>query len=105
MTLKELETGKSAVIRTVGGKVRLRQHFLDMGMIPGAEVDGSEIGTYGGSEWNCRCMDMSWTLRLAEADQIERLRQLTRRTRSHAGKERLQPIAHPDFGEEGKISF
>ena len=38
MTLKDLEIGKSAVIKTVGGKGALRQHFLDMGMIPGAEV-------------------------------------------------------------------
>ena len=38
MTLKELEIGKSAVIRQVGGEGALRQHFLDMGMIPGAEV-------------------------------------------------------------------
>ena len=38
MTLKELAIGKSAVIRTVGASGALRQHFLDMGMIPGAEV-------------------------------------------------------------------
>ena len=36
MTLKELEIGKSAVIETVGGSGELRQHFLDMGMIPGS---------------------------------------------------------------------
>ena len=40
MTLKELAIGKSAVIRTVGASGALRQHFLDMGMIPG--------GSYGG---------------------------------------------------------
>ena len=38
MTLKELEIGKSAVIETVGGEGNLRQHFLDMGVIPVAEV-------------------------------------------------------------------
>ena len=38
MTLKELEIGKSAVIRQVGGEGALRQHFLDMGVIPGAET-------------------------------------------------------------------
>ena len=38
MTLKELEIGKSAVIKVVGGEGALRQHFLDMGVIPGAEV-------------------------------------------------------------------
>ena len=45
MTLKDLEIGKSAVIRQVGGKGALRQHFLDMGIIPGAEVTVvSELG-------------------------------------------------------------
>ena len=38
MTLKELEIGKSAVIKVVGGEGALRQHFLDMGVIPGAEA-------------------------------------------------------------------
>ena len=37
MTLKELQIGKSAVVDTVGGSGALRQHFLDMGLIPGAE--------------------------------------------------------------------
>ena len=36
MTLKELRPGESAVILSVGGKGALRQHFLDMGVIPGA---------------------------------------------------------------------
>ena len=44
MTLKELEIGKSAVIETVGGSGELRQHFLDMGMIPG---DGGKAGSDG----------------------------------------------------------
>ena len=38
MTLRDLKIGESAVIRTVGGEGALRQHFLDMGVIPGAEV-------------------------------------------------------------------
>lgn len=38
MTLKELELGKSAIITSVGGEGSLRQHFLDMGVIPGAQV-------------------------------------------------------------------
>ena len=38
MTLKELGIGQSAIIETVGGTGALRQHFLDMGVIPGAEV-------------------------------------------------------------------
>ena len=38
MTLKDLPIGKTATIRTVGGEGALRQHFLDMGIIPKAEV-------------------------------------------------------------------
>ena len=47
MTLKELEVGKSAVIRRVGGEGALRQHFLDMGMIPGAEVTVIKLAPMG----------------------------------------------------------
>jgi ferrous iron transport protein B len=47
MTLKELEIGKSAVIKTVGGAGALRQHFLDMGMIPGAEVTVVKLAPMG----------------------------------------------------------
>lgn len=49
MTLKELEVGKSAVIRRVGGEGALRQHFLDMGMIPGAEVTVIKLAPMGGT--------------------------------------------------------
>ena len=38
MTLKDIKIGKSAIVTTVGGEGALRQHFLDMGVIPGAEV-------------------------------------------------------------------
>ena len=47
MTLKELEVGRSAVIRTVGGEGALRQHFLDMGVIPGAEVTLIKLAPMG----------------------------------------------------------
>ena len=38
MTIKDLPAGKSATILKVGGDGALRQHFLDMGLIQGAEV-------------------------------------------------------------------
>lgn len=47
MTLKELAIGKSAVIRTVGASGALRQHFLDMGMIPGCGSYGGKVCTDG----------------------------------------------------------
>ena len=100
MTLKELETGKSAVIRTVGGKGALRQHFLDMGMIPGAEVTVVKLAPLG-DPMELQVHGYELTLRLAEADQIE-IAPIDQRTRSHAGSERLQATEHPGLGEEGK---
>ena len=58
MTLKELEIGKSAVIKNVGGEGALRQHFLDMGMIPGAEVTVVSWLRWE-TRWNFRFMAMS----------------------------------------------
>ena len=70
MTLKELEIGKSAVIETVGGSGELRQHFLDMGMIPGAEVTVIKLAPMG-DPMELQVHGYELTLRLAEADQIE----------------------------------
>lgn len=100
MTLKELETGKSAVICTVGGKGALRQHFLDMGMIPGAEVTVVKLAPMG-DPMELQIHGYELTLRLAEADQVE-IVPIDQRTRSHAGSERLQATEHPGLGEEGK---
>lgn len=53
MTLKELGIGQSAMICKVGGEGALRQHFLDMGMIPGAEITVVKFAPMG-DRWNCR---------------------------------------------------
>ena len=47
MTLKELAIGKTAVVKSVGGEGALRQHFLDMGVIPGAEVTVVKLAPMG----------------------------------------------------------
>ena len=47
MTLKELQIGKSAVVDTVGGTDCLRQHFLDMGLVPGAQVTLIKLAPMG----------------------------------------------------------
>ena len=54
MTLRDLKIGESAVIRTVGGEGALRQHFLDMGVIPGAEVTVVKFAPMGDAA-TCRC--------------------------------------------------
>lgn len=100
MTLKELAIGKSAVIRTVGTSGALRQHFLDMGMIPGAEVTVVKFAPMG-DPMELQVHGYELTLRLAEAEQIE-VEEISERTNSHSRGERLKPVDHPGLGEEGK---
>ncbi|MEE0135323.1 ferrous iron transport protein B [Blautia stercoris] len=100
MTLKELEIGESATIKTVGGSGALRQHFLDMGMIPGAEVTVVKLAPMG-DPMELQVHGYELTLRLAEADQIE-IEPIKKRSRAHEGKEYLKPSEHPGLGEDGK---
>lgn len=101
MTLKELEIGKSAVVTQVGGEGALRQHFLDMGMIPGAEVTVVKFAPMG-DPMELQIHGYELTLRLAEAEQIE-IKPIDKRSNSHAGSERIQPSVHTGLGEEGKF--
>lgn len=101
MTLKELDIGKSAVVTQVGGEGALRQHFLDMGMIPGAEVTVVKFAPMG-DPMELQIHGYELTLRLAEAEQIE-IKPIDKRSNSHAGSERIQPSVHPGLGEEGKF--
>lgn len=70
MTLKELGIGQSAMICKVGGEGVLRQHFLDMGMIPGAEITVVKFAPMG-DPMELQIHGYELTLRLAEADQVE----------------------------------
>ena len=70
MTLKELQIGKSAVVDTVGGSGALRQHFLDMGLIPGAEVTLVKLAPMG-DPMELRIHGYELTLRVEEAEKIE----------------------------------
>ena len=101
MTLKELEVGKSAVIRRVGGEGALRQHFLDMGMIPGAEVTVIKLAPMG-DPMEVQVHGYELTLRLAEAQQID-IQPIGRRSRSHTFKDRAKDQDHPGLGENGKF--
>ena len=101
MALKEVELGKSAVVTQVGGEGALRQHFLDMGMIPGAEVTVVKFAPMG-DPMELQIHGYELTLRLAEAEQIE-IKPIDKRSNSHAGSERIQPSVHPGLGEEGKF--
>lgn len=100
MTLKELEIGKSAVIKNVGGESALRQHFLDMGMIPGAEVTVIKLAPMG-DPMELQIHGYELTLRLAEAAQIE-IEEIKERSQKHKRIESVKDSAHPGLGEEGK---
>ncbi len=100
MELKELQIGKSGVIKTVGGSGALRQHFLDMGMIPGAEVTVVKLAPMG-DPMELQIHGYELTLRLAEAAQIE-IESIDRRTRNHERIENEKKSEHPGLGEDGK---
>lgn len=70
MTLNELKEGQSCIVEKVGGEGALRQHFLDMGVIPGAEVTLVKFAPMG-DPMELRIHGYELTLRLADAEQIE----------------------------------
>ncbi|MBO4616029.1 MAG: ferrous iron transport protein B [Lachnospiraceae bacterium] len=70
MTLKELPIGQSATVKVVGGSGSLRQHFLDMGLIPGVEVTVMKLAPLG-DPMELMIHGYELTLRLADAEQIE----------------------------------
>ena len=100
MTLKELEIGKSAVIKNVGSEGALRQHFLDMGMIPGAEVTVVKLAPMG-DPMELQIHGYELTLRLVEAAQIE-IEEIKERSQKHKRIKSVKDSAHPGLGEEGK---
>lgn len=99
MNLKELEIGKSAVILSVGGEGALRQHFLDMGLIPGAEVTLMKLAPMG-DPMELKIHGYELTIRLDDAEKIK-IREITKHS-VEKGIERKKSIPHPGLGEGGK---
>ena len=100
MTLKELPIGKSAVITAVGGKGALRQHFLDMGVIPGAEVTAVKLAPMG-DPMELRIHGYELTLRMDDAAQIE-IGPMTQTPKSVSNPCGRRPMEHPGLGEDGR---
>lgn len=100
MTLKDLKIGESAVIKTVGGSGALRQHFLDMGVIPQAEVTLIKYAPMG-DPMELQLHGYELTLRLDDAAKIE-IEKIEKRTRKHEGAANINSSVHPGLGEEGK---
>lgn len=105
MTLKDLPIGKTATIRSVGGEGALRQHFLDMGLIPKGDVTMVKYAPMG-DPMELRIHSYELTLRLADADKIEienvsdagEKGETSKKNNSHS-------IPHPGLGEGGKFHF
>ncbi len=101
MTLKELKPGQSARITEIGGEGPLRQHFLDMGMIPGAEVTVTKLAPIG-DPMELRVQGYELTLRLSEAEKIS-VTLLEQRPEQRERAPRAKRTDHPGLGEEGKF--
>ena len=100
MTLKELPIGKTATVLSVGGEGALRQHFLDMGIIPTAEVTMVKYAPMG-DPIQLRIHSYELTLRLADAEKIE-IGQVREAVWQEKENRKKRQIFHPGLGEGGK---
>lgn len=101
MNIKDLEIGKSAKITKVGGEGALRQHFLDMGLIPGAQITMIKFAPMG-DPVEIKIHGYELTLRLADAEKIEIDKPYTVKTDNNIDT-RKKDISHPGLGEGGKF--
>ena len=99
MTLKELKIGESAIVDTVGGTGALRQHFLDMGLIPGEKVTLVKFAPMG-DPMELQIHGYELTLRLDDAAQIG----ITPSAAPEAAPARKEHrmVEHPGLGEGGR---
>ena len=100
MTLRDLPVGKTATIRSVGGEGALRQHFLDMGLIPQGEVTVVKYAPMG-DPVELRIHSYELTLRLADAEKIE-IENIRDAGQVKPEKKERTAIPHPGLGEGGK---
>ena len=100
MTLRELKIGESAVVTQLGGEGALRQHFLDMGMIPGAEVTVQKMAPMG-DPMELKIHGYELTLRLADAEKIE-IEKISEKREHPLPEKKHFKREHPGLGEGGK---
>ncbi|MBQ9490400.1 MAG: ferrous iron transport protein B [Lachnospiraceae bacterium] len=104
MTLRELEIGQTAEILEVQGEGALRQHLLDMGLLPGAEIHIVKYAPMG-DPMEVQIHGYELTLRLADAEQILvsiQKKDGEKNTKSQGGETRKKKIEHPGLGEGGR---
>lgn len=100
-TLKEIKTGQTVKVDRLNGEGALRQHFLDMGIIPGTEVTITKFAPMG-DPMELTLHGYELTLRLADAELIE----VTPVSAKQAAEEKKAPkkkSEHPGLGEGGKF--
>ena len=100
MTLKDLNIGETAVVGTVGGEGALRQHFLDMGLIPGEEVTLVKFAPMG-DPMELSIHGYELTLRLDDAARIGVTLAKAPAVKKVAA-ESDKPVEHPGLGEGGR---
>ena len=103
MNLKDLKIGESAIVTEVGGEGSLRQHFLDMGVIPGAEVTLVKYAPMG-DPMELLIHGYTLTLRLDDAKKIGIDPESVSLEKQHkvAVRNKVHDCDHPGFGEEGR---
>ena len=103
MTLRELPIGRAAVVVSVGGEGALRQHFLDMGVIPGVEVTMVKYAPMG-DPVELRIHGYELTLRLADAEKIviEEEHEAEQEPRADLSNKIRKKAHHPGLGEGGR---
>ena len=99
-TLRELEIGKTATVLSVGGDGSLRQHFLDMGLIPEADVTMVKYAPMG-DPVELRLHGYELTLRLADAEKII-IKDIRTEISSSGDDAAKKDIHHPGLGEGGR---
>lgn len=100
MTLNELPIGKTATVLSVGGEGQLRQHFLDMGIIPKADITMVKYAPMG-DPVELRINSYELTLRIADAEKIEIADIRDYKQQEKASKVKRKAV-HPGLGEGGK---
>ena len=102
--LAQLRAGESAIVTAVGGEGALRQHILDMGVIPGQKVEVVKLAPMG-DPMELKVRGYSLTLRLADAAMITVADEIPAQeggTAESAAAGLPSATPHPGLGEEGK---
>ncbi len=100
-TLKDTKIGETVRVQSIGGEGALRQHFLDMGIIPGAEIEVVQYAPMG-DPVELRIHGYALTLRLADAEKIEVVPADSRQQKAQERKKHKK-TEHPGLGEAGRF--